>query len=163
MRMERDDAMTAISMGIVGDLHAHWDAVDVEQFDDTVYDLLYFPGDLGNGSRESSLRMAREMSRLRKPALVMPGNNDVGDIAALAAELSYRKGLSWLAAARPHGMGGAGHMHLRTKQGAGRPWGGRAQRDPVRQCGPRTAHLRRRRQRAPAPCRAAHRRVRGGG
>ncbi|MBP6682169.1 MAG: metallophosphoesterase [Halioglobus sp.] len=92
--------MTSIAIGVVGDLHTHWDDVDVAQFDGSNYDLLFFTGDLGGGTRDSSLRMARVMSRLSKPALVMPGNNDTGDIAELAAELSYRSGINWLAAAR---------------------------------------------------------------
>jgi uncharacterized protein (TIGR04168 family) len=98
--MGRSSEMTGITIGVVGDLHTHWDEVDVAQFDRSDYDLLFFTGDLGGGSRDSSLRIARQMSRLRKPALVMPGNNDTGDIAELAAELSYRSGLNWLAAAR---------------------------------------------------------------
>jgi uncharacterized protein (TIGR04168 family) len=100
--------MSRISIGVVGDLHTHWDAVDVAQFDGSDYDLLYFTGDLGGGSRDSSLRIARAMSRLRKPALVMPGNNDAGDIAALSAELSYRQGMDWLSAARRGVAPGAG-------------------------------------------------------
>jgi len=92
--------MTSISIGIVGDLHTHWDEVDVAQFNSSDYDLLYFTGDLGGGTRDSSLRIARTISRLRKPALVMPGNNDTGDIAELAAELNHRNGINWLSAVR---------------------------------------------------------------
>jgi len=92
--------MTGIRIGVIGDLHTHWDQVDVAQFERSDYDLLYFTGDLGGGTRDSSLRVARNLSRLGRATLVMPGNNDVGDIAELAAELAYRGGIQRLAAMR---------------------------------------------------------------
>ena len=64
--------MTSIRIGVVGDLHTHWDDVDVAQFARTDYDLLFFVGDLGGGTPESSLRVARSISRLEKDVLVMP-------------------------------------------------------------------------------------------
>jgi uncharacterized protein (TIGR04168 family) len=93
-------------IGIIGDLHTHWDAVDVAQFNHSDYDLLLFTGDLGGGTRSSSLRMARMMSRLEKDTLVMPGNNDTGDIAELAAELSHGAGIKHLSAIRAGTFGG---------------------------------------------------------
>jgi len=87
-------------IGVIGDLHTHWDHVDVAQFDRSDYDLLLFTGDLGGGTAESSLRVAKVMARLGKPALVMPGNNDTGDTAELAAELAYRSGVKSLFAVR---------------------------------------------------------------
>ena len=83
-------------LGFIGDLHTHWDAVDVSQFARSDYDLLFFTGDLGGGSQESCLRMARLMAALRQPALVMPGNNDTVDIHALAAELAHQRGINKL-------------------------------------------------------------------
>jgi uncharacterized protein (TIGR04168 family) len=83
-------------LGVIGDLHTHWDRIDVNQFADTDYDLLYFTGDLGGGTSESCLRMAREMAGLRHPTLVMPGNNDTVDIEHLAAELAHQNGLNRL-------------------------------------------------------------------
>ena len=83
-------------LGVIGDLHTHWDRIDVNQFAGTDYDLLYFTGDLGGGTSESCLRMAREMAGLRHPTLVMPGNNDTVDIEQLAAELDHQNGLNRL-------------------------------------------------------------------
>lgn len=88
--------MSRIGIGVIGDLHTHWDHVDVAQFDRTEYDLLFFTGDLGGGTSDSSLRIAKVMSRLRKQTLVMPGNNDTGDIATLAAELAHQSGIKSL-------------------------------------------------------------------
>jgi len=92
--------MSTIRIGVIGDLHTHWDEQDVAHFDRSDYDLLLFTGDLGGGSRDSSLRVARNLSRLRKPTLVMPGNNDTGDIGELAAELAHRGAIRQLSAVR---------------------------------------------------------------
>jgi uncharacterized protein (TIGR04168 family) len=92
--------MSSVRIGVVGDLHTHWDEVDIAHFDRSEYDLLIFTGDLGGGSRDSSLRVARSLSRLSKPALVMPGNNDVGDIAEFAAELAHRDAIRQFSAIR---------------------------------------------------------------
>ena len=81
---------------VIGDLHTHWDEVDLAQFSRADYDLLYFTGDLGGGTPDSTLRVARVMAGLRQPALVMPGNNDTGDIHQLAAELAHQHGLNQL-------------------------------------------------------------------
>ena len=92
--------MTGLRIGVIGDLHTHWDDIDVAQFNTTDYDLLFFTGDLGGGSVDSSLRVARTISRLNVETLVMPGNNDTGDIHQLAAELSHRSGLKRLTGIR---------------------------------------------------------------
>ena len=92
--------MSELRIGVVGDLHTHWDEVDVAHFDRSDYDLVFFTVDLGGGTASSSLRIARVISRLRKQALVMPGNNDTGDIAELAAELAHRRSIRKLAAIR---------------------------------------------------------------
>lgn len=89
-----DQGIDSFSMGIVGDLHTHFDDVDVHQLANLDYDLLFFTGDLGGGSRDSSLGMARLLSNLDGRVLVMPGNNDTVDIQELAAELTHRKGLN---------------------------------------------------------------------
>ena len=108
-----------IRIGVIGDLHTHWDDVDVAQFNASDYDLVIFIGDLGGGTPESSLRVARSIARLDKPTLVIPGNNDTGDLVELAAELSHRDGLQKLDALRM----------------------GAAQRTPVRLCGYSLHHL----------------------
>lgn len=98
--------MSSIRIGVVGDLHTHWDDVDVLQFGRSHYDLLLFTGDLGGGTPGSSLRVAQRLSELGKPALVMPGNHDTSDIDELAAELTHRGALRALAAVRRGEPGG---------------------------------------------------------
>ena len=90
-------------IGIIGDLHTYWDELDDVQVDESAYDLLLFTGDLGGGTPESCLRVARSLSRLKSRALVMPGNNDTVDIETLAAELRYRRGLRRLRGLRRGG------------------------------------------------------------
>ena len=94
MQVHNKQDPDAFSMGIVGDLHTHFDDVDVHQLNARSYDMLFFTGDLGGGSRESSLGMARLLAHLEGPVLVMPGNNDTVDIRELAAELTHRKGVN---------------------------------------------------------------------
>lgn len=89
-------------LGVIGDLHTHWDDVDLAQFASTDYDLLFFTGDLGGGTSDSCLRMARAIAGLRHPTLVMPGNNDTVDIEALAAELAHQNGLNQLLSMAGH-------------------------------------------------------------
>lgn len=87
-------ARDTFRLGIVGDLHTHFDAVDIQQLNRLRYDLLFVTGDLGGGSRESCLAMAGLLSHLKGTVLVMPGNNDLVDIDQLAAELTHRRGVN---------------------------------------------------------------------
>lgn len=81
-----------LRIAVVGDLHTHFDVFDIHMLNQRDFDLLFFTGDLGSGSRESSLEMARLISGLRGSVLVMPGNNDTVDIRQLASELTHRSG-----------------------------------------------------------------------
>ncbi len=76
-------------LGIIGDLHTHWDNVDIHQIGKQNYDLLFFTGDLGGGTRAAA--HARPCAP-RHTTLVMPGNNDTVDIDQLAAELNHQQG-----------------------------------------------------------------------
>jgi uncharacterized protein (TIGR04168 family) len=89
---------THFRIAIVGDLHTHWDDFDLRDFAQSEYDLVYFTGDLGGGTKDSTLRVARNIARLDKTALVMPGNNDTFEIDLLAAELAHQNGLHRLRA-----------------------------------------------------------------
>ncbi len=104
-------------MGIVGDLHTHWDETDVRQIAARGYDLLFFTGDLGGGTPDSCIRMARLIARLRQRALVMPGNNDTVDIERLAVELNHQQGLNEILAITGQSAAGAvslcGYSHHR--------------------------------------------------
>ncbi|MFM2419694.1 MAG: hypothetical protein RL385_4417 [Pseudomonadota bacterium] len=89
--------MTNVGLiGLIGDLHGHWDDWDARYFSRSPYELLLFTGDLGSGTRDDGVRIARSVGRLGKPALVMPGNNDAAHAPAIAAELGHQRGLQAL-------------------------------------------------------------------
>jgi uncharacterized protein (TIGR04168 family) len=83
----------APEIAIVGDLHSAWDDADVRYFNGAGYELLLFVGDLGGTVLKDGLRIARSMSRLGMPALVLPGNNDVAHHAEFDAEFTLQRGL----------------------------------------------------------------------
>ena len=80
-------------VALIGDLHGHWDDWDVEWFNLSDYHLILFTGDLGSGIGAAGVKVARSIARLAKPALVMPGNNDVRFQPAIAAEFAHQRGL----------------------------------------------------------------------
>src|SRR5512134_3020298 len=88
-------------VAVIGDLHGSWDDWDVAYFNASDYELLLFTGDLGSGTGEAGVKIARSIARLAKPALVMPGNNDVAFQPAIAAELAHQRGLIELLAVGP--------------------------------------------------------------
>jgi predicted phosphodiesterase len=74
-----------LRIGVVGDVHLRWDDRDVADLDAARYDLLAFVGDL-TGYRRDATEVARSVSRLATPALVIPGNHDGASLPHLAAE-----------------------------------------------------------------------------
>jgi len=78
-------------IALIGDLHSAWDDADTSYFNRTAYELLLFAGDLGGTGRRDGMQIARSIAKLTRPALLMPGNNDAGQYAALSAELAYRR------------------------------------------------------------------------
>jgi len=107
--------MTGAKVALIGDLHSSWDAADAKYFNTSDYELLLFTGDLGSGRQRNGVEIARSLSRLTRPTLVMLGNNDADEHARISAELSYQQGRarllhgtpSWrpgLASVRPCGL-----------------------------------------------------------
>jgi len=84
--------ISVTKLAIVGDLHGHFTDEDVHYFNRSTYDLLLFVGDMGSGTRKDGLSIIRLVARLRKPTLIMPGNNDAPHLPDLAAELAYQAG-----------------------------------------------------------------------
>ena len=81
-------------IALIGDLHGRFDALDVAAFNDSDYDLLIFTGDLGSGTARNGVEIARLVSGLRTPTIVMPGNNDAPFLGQIAAEFGHQRGLS---------------------------------------------------------------------
>lgn len=85
-----------LSLGVVGDLHGAFDRTDADLLDAEGYAAIWFVGDLGPGTRDADVRVAKAIARLRTPVLVMPGNNDAAHGPLLRAELSHQSGLASL-------------------------------------------------------------------
>jgi uncharacterized protein (TIGR04168 family) len=80
-------------LGVVGDIHLSWDDRDVTDLDRAGYDCLLFVGDLA-GYRHDATAVARSISQLSTPALVIPGNHDGVSLPHLAAETFERRRLA---------------------------------------------------------------------
>jgi uncharacterized protein (TIGR04168 family) len=93
--------MSSGKIAVLGDLHSWWDAADTKYFNASDYELLLFTGDLGSGRANNGIEIARSLARLTRPTLVMLGNNDAGEYARIAAELSYQQGRARLLGDRP--------------------------------------------------------------
>jgi uncharacterized protein (TIGR04168 family) len=76
-----------VNIAVIGDIHLMWDERDVRALDALGYDLALFVGDLAGYGADGALQVAREISQLRTPALVMPGNHDAVTVPQLAAEV----------------------------------------------------------------------------
>ena len=55
-------------IAILGDLHGSWDDLDADYFNRSDYAMLLFTGDLGSGTANNGLAIARSIGRLSKPA-----------------------------------------------------------------------------------------------
>lgn len=93
--------MTGAKVALIGDLHSSWDAADAKYFNGSDYELLLFTGDLGSGRQRNGVEIARSLSRLTRPTLVMLGNNDADEYARISAELSYQQGRARLLQGTP--------------------------------------------------------------
>jgi uncharacterized protein (TIGR04168 family) len=93
--------MIGVKVALIGDLHSSWDAADAKYFNGSDYELLLFTGDLGSGQRRDGVELARSLSRLNRPTLVMLGNNDATEHARISAELSYQQGRARLLEGTP--------------------------------------------------------------
>jgi uncharacterized protein (TIGR04168 family) len=75
-----------VRIAVLGDLHARFDAEDVENLDAAGLDLVCFVGDLGGPLHRDTLAVARQISRLHTRALLVPGNHDATSPLGVLAE-----------------------------------------------------------------------------
>lgn len=83
-------ATQAATIGVIGDVHLHWDAADIAFFNQGGYDLLLFVGDLAGYTQVRGLRVARALRQLEIPAMCIPGNHDGLHALQLGAEIAPR-------------------------------------------------------------------------
>ncbi len=86
----KDRAVQAAKIGVIGDVHLHWDQGDIAFFNSGGYDLLLFVGDLAGYTQVRGLRVARALRRLDVPAMCIPGNHDGLHAFQLGAEIAPR-------------------------------------------------------------------------
>lgn len=63
-------------LALVGDVHGQWEPADTVWFDGSDYDAVLLTGDLPGRGHGDLLEVASEIGRLRKPAVLIPGNHD---------------------------------------------------------------------------------------
>jgi len=100
-----------VRLALLGDLHEHWTAEDVETIDGAGYDLVLFVGDLADPLHRRTLDIARGIAALRTPALLLPGNHDgttPGGVLGEALKVGVeRRGTAARAVARMEALEGA--------------------------------------------------------
>jgi uncharacterized protein (TIGR04168 family) len=103
-----------VRVALLGDLHEHWTARDVEIIDGAGYDLALFVGDLADPLHRRTLEVAGRIARLRTPALLLPGNHDGTTPGGVLAE-AFKVGTE-----RP-GSGARGVARIEALEAALRP------------------------------------------
>ena len=78
--------MSALTLGVVGDVHTHFGPEDVRALDGARYDAVLFVGDLASYTERGGLETARRMAKLQTPAFMICGNHDGTWLPQLAAE-----------------------------------------------------------------------------
>ncbi len=90
---------TPVQIALIGDIHRQFNQHDVTQFNQSDYDLLLCTGDLANYWPHEGLAVARQLARLQKPTLIIPGNHDTLTAPQLLAEIKQwprlRRWLAW--------------------------------------------------------------------
>lgn len=81
-------------LAILGDLHGAFDAEDVAWLDQAGLDGVLVCGDLGGARPGSGLKIARVLSTLRTPTILVPGNHDAVTLPQLGAEVLGRRALA---------------------------------------------------------------------
>ena len=78
-----------LKLAIVGDIHANWDAADAAYFARSRYDAVLFTGDLPRmRSHRNQYKLARLVSKVGKPAWMVPGNHDATTLTQILSELN---------------------------------------------------------------------------
>ncbi|MCB1171990.1 MAG: metallophosphoesterase [Leptospiraceae bacterium] len=90
-RFDRDcetGPVNVLRIAIIGDIHKSWHDFDTRYFNQSDYDWILFTGDLPGRTHRSTAAVARQISALQKPAILIPGNHDGTSMRQLLAELT---------------------------------------------------------------------------
>jgi uncharacterized protein (TIGR04168 family) len=76
-----------MQIAIIGDIHTFWTDFDTRYFNASDYDLILICGDLPGRLHRKTLHVARALSGLKKPALMIPGNHDATTVRQNLGEI----------------------------------------------------------------------------
>ncbi|MBX7059089.1 MAG: metallophosphoesterase [Leptospirales bacterium] len=74
-------------LAVIGDIHKSWDAEDTDFFNSADYAAILIVGDLPGRTNSGWSRVVQLLSRLRRPAFLIPGNHDGVSVMQKLAEL----------------------------------------------------------------------------
>ena len=85
------------SIAVIGDIHLQYDEWDTHFLNESDYDLVLFVGDLSEIFHpKEALVIAGMLSKLEKPAIIVPGNHDVHNVLQIIAESVHSRLLAFL-------------------------------------------------------------------
>ncbi len=76
-----------MKFALIGDVHGFWNRKDIEYFNDSDYDALFFTGDLGGFRFNGSTLPKYDLSSLTKKAFMIPGNWDGTNLVGILGEV----------------------------------------------------------------------------
>lgn len=76
-----------MQIAIVGDIHTCWNDFDTHYFNSSKYDLILVCGDLPGRLHRQTFDIARALSALKKPTLMIPGNHDATTVRQNLGEI----------------------------------------------------------------------------
>lgn len=77
-----------LKIAVLGDIHTLLDAEDVQRLNESDYHLVLICGDLPGRSHKQTVSIARILSGLRRPSLLIPGNHDATSVLQLLGEIT---------------------------------------------------------------------------
>lgn len=82
-----------MQIAIIGDIHTSWSDFDNDYFNASRYDLILLCGDLPGRLHRQTFDIARSLSGLARPALMIPGNHDATTVRQNLGEILNNEAL----------------------------------------------------------------------
>ncbi|WP_411824478.1 metallophosphoesterase [Leptospira sp. 'Mane'] len=85
-----------MKFALIGDIHGFWNERDIEYFNNSDYDVLFFAGDLGKLGRFGKIGFDFSLAGLHKKAYLIPGNWDGTNVLGLLGEAKNISLFKWM-------------------------------------------------------------------